>query len=137
MLAGNAKLWPVNAFNQLWSLADIKNNTNNWQNDLFCVNCHPMSPAGIFPNNVHDKPEHQLASVKCITCHVTVPHGAKRSRLIGYDTDIPPYNYNGTGTYEKLVITGFQKGATPFSYQLQSCSMNTVCHGTQFGAYEP
>jgi hypothetical protein len=115
----------------------MKNGTNNWQNDLFCANCHPMYSAGRFLNNVHDGASHQGASVKCITCHVTVPHGSRRSRLIGYDSDIQPYNYAGTGAYDKLVINGFQKAGSPTGYMENNCSMNGVCHGTQFGAYEP
>lgn len=137
MLTGGGKYWPTDAFGTLWSLDDIKNNKNNWQNDLFCVNCHPMATGGTFVNNVHGASEHQDASVKCITCHVAVPHGAERSRLIGYESDVPPWNYAGTGVYDRLVITGFQKGNGPIDYQKENCSMNGVCHGAQAGFYEP
>ena len=121
----------------LWSLDDIANNRNNWQTDLFCVNCHPMNTTGLYGNNVHGSEEHQGPDVKCITCHLAVPHGAKRSRLIGYESDVSPYNYSGAGTYDKLVVTGFQKAAGHLSYIKENCSMNGVCHGTQLGAYEP
>jgi len=136
MLRGNAKYWPTNASGQLWSLNDVKNNTNNWQNDLFCVNCHPMISGGNFLNNVHERSNHKQANVYCITCHVVVPHGSKRSRLIGYASDVTPYNYNGPGQNEQLVITGFQKAPNPFAYSKSNCSMNGVCHGTQVGSYE-
>ena len=138
MLTGSGKYWPKHAFDDsLWSLNDIVSNRNNWQNDLFCVNCHPMFDGLQFMNNAHRATQHQGSDVKCITCHVTVPHGSKRSRLIGYASDVQPYNYSGNGTYDRLVITGFQKAADPFSYQISSCSMNNVCHGTQIGIYEP
>jgi predicted CXXCH cytochrome family protein len=137
MLTGNGKYWPANSSNALWSLSDVKNNLNNWQTDLFCANCHPMVTGGIWTNNVHEESEHQNPSVKCITCHVAVPHGAKRSRLIGYESDVSPYNYSGIGTYDKLVISGFQKANGPLTYDKASCSMNGVCHGTQIGFYEP
>lgn len=137
MLTGNGKYWPANAFGGLWSLDDIANNRNNWQNDLFCANCHPMATAGQFANNVHSSVNHQGADVKCVTCHVAVPHGAKRSRLIGYASDVPPYNYPGVGTYDHLVITGFQKASGPLSYFKANCSSNGICHGTQTGIYEP
>jgi len=136
MLTGNAKYWPANASGALWSLDDIASNRNNWQNDLFCVNCHPMNTAGQYGNNVHGSLNHQSADVKCITCHVAVPHGAKRSRLIGYASDVQPYNYSGTGTYDRLVITGFQKAADPLAYLKANCSTNGMCHGTQIGLYE-
>jgi len=136
MLTGNAKYWPTNAMGSLWSLDDILNNKNNWQNDLFCSNCHVMYSGGTWTNNVHAGINHQDPTVKCITCHVTVPHGSKRSRLIGYATDVQPYNYLGIGVYDKLVITGFQKASGPKNYLENNCSMNGVCHGTQAGLYE-
>jgi hypothetical protein len=90
-----------------------------------------------FGNNVHASANHQDASIKCITCHVAVPHGSKRSRLIGYASDVQPYNYSGSGIYDKLVTTGFQKANSPFGYVKASCSTDGVCHGTQTGFYEP
>ncbi len=137
MLTGTAKYWPTNASGVLWSLYDIKYNRNNWQNDLFCVNCHPIYSGGSFKNSVHSKGAHQSSSVKCITCHVVIPHGSKRSRLIGYASDPYPYNYNGTGTYNKLVITGFRKASGPFNYSFSNCSMSGVCHWTQSNTYDP
>ncbi len=136
MLTGNAKLWPQNGSGELWSLNDIKTQPD-WQSKLFCANCHSMYDGLDFKNNVHNSANHQGSDVKCVTCHVTVPHGAQRSRLIGYESDVKPYNYLGSGTYEKLVITGFQKALTPTSYVKASCSMNTACHGNQIGIYEP
>lgn len=137
MLTGRGKYWPTSAFNQLWSLNDIKNNLNNWQQDLFCANCHPMYDGIQFTNKVHNGANHQGADVRCITCHVAVPHGSKRSRLIGYRSDVRPYNYSGVGPFDQLVIDGFQKGNGPTDYQESSCSMTGVCHGVQTGVYEP
>lgn len=136
LLTGNAKYWPKNASGTLWSLNDIKNNSNNWQNDLFCVNCHPMISWGSFVNNVHNTSNHQRSDVYCITCHVVVPHGSKRSRLIGYSSDVSPYNYNGAGQYEKLVIAGFRKASFRSGYSKSNCSTPGLCHGTQTGSYE-
>lgn len=136
MLTGRGKYWPENAFGTLWSLADIREGRNNWQNDLFCANCHTMATAGSFSNEVHERAEHGGDEVKCITCHVTVPHGSRRSRLIGYASDPSPWNYNGPGTYEKLVITGFRKASGPFTYEKQDCSMPGICHGAETGFYE-
>lgn len=137
MLTGGAKYWPTNAFGELWSLDDIRRNRNNWQSDLFCVNCHTLSSSPTWTNNAHAQDQHHAPEVKCVTCHVAVPHGAKRSRLIGYASDVAPYNYSGIGTYERLVITGFQKAATRNDYARSSCSTPGLCHGIQFGTYEP
>jgi len=136
MLTGNGKYWPVNASGVLWSLDDIANNKNNWQSDLFCANCHTMFSGSVWTNNVHAGIDHQLSTIKCITCHVAIPHGSKRSRLIGYATDVQPYNYLGAGIYDKLMIMGFQKAPSSQSYNVNNCSMNGACHGTQAGVYE-
>ena len=137
MLRGIAQYWPKNSTGGLWSLNDVKNNFNNWQEKLFCVNCHPLYTDGVWGNNVHASINHQGSDVYCVTCHVTVPHGAKRSRLIGYESDVSPYNYNGSGMYDKLVMTGFEKANSPQSYIKASCSNNPgTCHGTQSGNYE-
>jgi predicted CXXCH cytochrome family protein len=136
MLTGPAKYWPENANGEPWSLNDIQTDINNWQNDLFCVNCHPMKVNGLYLNNVHEAGQHQGGTVKCITCHVTVPHGSKRSRLIGYASDPAPYNYQGAGPNSRLVIEGFRKAPGPFNYEKQNCTMTGICHGTQAGAFE-
>jgi len=50
---------------------------------------------------------------------------------------VSPYNYNGSGMYDKLVMTGFEKANSPQSYIKASCSNNPgTCHGTQSGNYE-
>jgi predicted CXXCH cytochrome family protein len=123
MLTGNAKYWPLNPSNQPWSLSDLKTDMN-WQNELFCANCHTMFNNGSFLNNVHSAVDHQSPGFTCITCHVAIPHGAPHARLIGYATDPLPYNYNGNS----LVITSFQKAAGPTLYAAANCSMNGVCH---------
>ncbi|MEK7263565.1 MAG: cytochrome c3 family protein [Bacteroidota bacterium] len=135
MLTGNAKFWPTNSSAILWSLDNVKNNSN-WQSELFCSNCHSMYNGISFMNNVHDNPNHQSEEIKCITCHVAVPHGSKRSRLIGYLTDSAPYNYLGEGPLDRLVIDGFRKASNFDLYEKKDCSMKEVCHGVQIGEYE-
>ncbi len=137
MLTGTAKYWPANASGTLWSLNDIRGNLNNWSSNLFCVNCHPLYSGGQWKNEVHQNDSHQGSTIYCITCHVVVPHGAKRSRLIGYANEPSPYNYNGAGTFAKLVIVGFRKASEPFSYSESNCTFNSVCHGTQSNIYDP
>ncbi len=121
MLKGPYKYWPLRNDSQLWKSSD-KNNFTSY-GGLFCKNCHPIYPGGSengWYNNVHSQSGgmgggHQ--DMNCVECHVAVPHGSKRSRLIGYGTnatspDPLPYNYNGNS----LKITGFKKAATPTSY---------------------
>ncbi|MEK7389417.1 MAG: cytochrome c3 family protein [Elusimicrobiota bacterium] len=137
LLSGPRKYWPVNSAGKLWTLADVKNNANSWSTNLFCVNCHPLYVNGSFTNNVHNKDDHRKNGVTCITCHVVVPHGSRRSRLIGYASDPKPYNYGGPGTYDKLVIEGFRKASSRTGYDKDNCSSRaTGCH-TGSGSFEP
>jgi hypothetical protein len=67
---------------------------------------------------------------------VVVPHGAKRSRLIGYASEPAPWNWNGAANYAKLRITGFRKYSRN-SYVKDGCNFpNNVCHGPQSGTFE-
>ncbi|HAZ09402.1 MAG TPA: hypothetical protein DCZ01_13010 [Elusimicrobia bacterium] len=137
LLKGPRRYWPKNAAGTLWTLADVKNNANSWSTNLFCVNCHPLYVNGAFTNNVHERDDHRKTGVVCITCHVVVPHGSKRSRLIGYKSDPTPYNYGGARTYDKLVIEGFRKALSRTGYDKDNCnSKATGCH-TGSGTFEP
>lgn len=136
MLTGRGKYWPTNAGGELWSLNDVNKGLNNWQNDLFCANCHPMMTGNRYFNEVHEKNQHTREDVKCVTCHVVVPHGSKRSRLIGYASDPAPYNYLGVGALDRLVIEGFAKSPDPYNYDRNNCTMTGICHGTRVGVYE-
>lgn len=137
MLKGPKRYWPKNAAGALWSLDDVANNRNSWSTNLFCVNCHPLYANGTWANNVHGRSNHQRSSIYCVTCHTVVPHGSKRSRLIGYASDPTPYNYGGTGTYDKLVIDGFRKASSRTGYSDNNCSSRAMgCHGGS-GTFEP
>gem|GEM_PF-286081 len=142
MLKGSAKYWPVNASGGLWTLNDITNNQNSWSANLFCVNCHSLYSGGTWSNVAHNEHDTRLSGsggMKCILCHVVVPHGAKRSRLIGYVGEAAPYNYNGVGTYDKLVVRGFKKASSPSNYSKSNCYSTVsgcMTHSNQ-GGYDP
>ncbi len=78
----------------------------------------------------------------CVSCHVAVPHGSRRSRLIGYGSseigpaDVPPYNYSGNS----LKVSGFKKASGPNNYAESNCySTNGACSAkhTDAGGYDP
>lgn len=135
----NAQYWPTNSGGiALWTLQDVSNNLNNWSTNLFCVNCHPLYSGGTWKNNVHSTGDHQQNNIYCISCHVVIPHGSTRSRLIGYSSDVSPYNYNGTGT-QRLILNGFKKASTPNNYSKTNCySTNAACgdHSGNGGGYD-
>jgi hypothetical protein len=129
MLKGTGEYWPTKSDGTLWRL----NTTDAGSADLFCNNCHVIYD-GSWRNNVHAESHHQQAAqgIYCVGCHVAVPHGSKRSRLIGYDTDPAPYNYNGN----TILILGFLKASTPDGYGPQNCQ--TSCHhNTPVAGAEP
>ena len=137
MLKGTNKYWPTNASGVLYI---IKNGTTNPAADLaglFCLNCHPMYSGTAYINRPHSEHTQQGVSPPCVACHIAVPHGSKRSRLIGYASDVAPYNYNPTGTYTtgKLLLSGFKKATTPTNYQGTNCySTDNNCNYHSFNA---
>lgn len=132
--------WPKNAAAAYYTLGN-NNATDAHLAGLSCRNCHPLRAAGTntWYNNAHQ--EHsgpQAGNVACVACHVVVPHGSRRGRLIGYSTELAPYNADGAGTYEKLVLSGFKKAATN-SYATGNCySTVTGCTThSNAGGYDP
>lgn len=122
MLKGTGKYWPTKSDGStLWTL----NTTDTSNTALFCKNCHPIYD-GSWKNSAHSGMSTRGAY--CVNCHMAVPHGSKRSRLIGYNTDLSPYNYNGNS----LKVTGFKK--TSGTYAQSNCSTNCGGHGGISGA---
>jgi predicted CXXCH cytochrome family protein len=141
ILKGPRRYWPYNASGKLWTLGDTWYNTNNWQNDLFCVNCHPLFKTGDYFNDVHNAQNHNdynftidganYKGIPCVSCHLVIPHGGKRSRLIAYgygstSPDVQPYIIN----QNTALVKGFKKAATPINgYTTRNCySSFNQCH---------
>ena len=143
LLKGPAAFWPLNASGALWTLSDVKNGANNWSGALFCVNCHPLLSGNKWLNNAHDAHDKLVLDdgkpVRCVNCHVAVPHGAKRSRLIGYDSELSPYNYGGPAPDDRLLVTGFKKAPGPGQYRGLNCYSKAVSchHHSNQGGYDP
>lgn len=114
MLKGAGQYWPKNAGGNLYTLSNTDAN-------LFCMNCHVVTNTNLAHQGSH-------VGATCVNCHVVVPHGTKRSRLIGYinnaadSATLAPYNDNGTS----LKITGFRKANGAGSVAKSDC--NTTCH---------
>lgn len=71
-----------------------------------CQKCHDLyNAAGVVGNSAHSRPARHgnSSSIPCITCHIKVPHGWKRPRLLGYRGDDPAYaTYNPTGALSEI-----------------------------------
>ncbi len=130
-LKGTGKYWPTKSDGtKLWKLSDV---TKTGPADLFCRNCHTIRDSGGWKNNVHGD-DGGCASchhggLACVNCHIAVPHGSKRSRLIGYATDPAPYNYKNN----TLKITQFKKASGPFNYN--GGGMNSNCKTAGSGCH--
>lgn len=58
-----------------------------------CQKCHNLYGAGgVVSNSAHGRvSRHGGSTNPCISCHIKVPHGWKRPRLLGYQSDDPAY----------------------------------------------
>ncbi|MDA8244857.1 MAG: hypothetical protein M0025_12165 [Elusimicrobia bacterium] len=146
ILSGPNVYWPRKPGGALYTLDDFPGGNNSGANTsagLFCLNCHPMYSGTSFFNNVHmeHNQKNQGVTHACVGCHQVIPHGSKRSRLIGYASDQAPYNYNGTGAFDKLVLSGFKKATSPTGYVKTNCyapvSGCSSEHGINSGGYDP
>jgi len=142
---GTKYYWPTRPDGRLWTLGDVNDNQNNWSTQLFCVNCHPIKSGSSFFNSAHDDSHHydnvtyqgySYNGAPCVFCHMAVPHGSKRSRLIAYRSDVAPYDYANTAA----VIDGFKK-TTRTNYDDTNCYFpdRSGCsdHSDNAGGYDP
>jgi hypothetical protein len=128
MLKGTGQYWPANSSGTLWDW-------NNMDNNLFCRNCHRLTGS----NDTFDDHDRGAHEKPCVWCHVAVPHGSKRSRLIGYISDSSPYDYSNN-----LAVVGFKKAASWNDYDEDNCySTHSDCsskhpdEGPAVGGYDP
>ncbi len=139
--------WSLQDINRVFSGVLGQVNKNNSLDDvkarLFCLNCHKKTfggyseavpcqsdPSTWTPNHPHKRHLSNGVNYKpvgataynnryCVACHVVVPHGSKRSRLIVYGpdstfgTDSAPYQYIadeptniGSGTNVNWAVVG-------------------------------
>lgn len=86
MLDGN---WSLD-FKNAYFVAGAPLRTNDPK--LICNKCHDFATSANlahWPDSSYLKPAHQNKT--CSNCHIAIPHGWKRPRLIAYTTDPAPY----------------------------------------------
>lgn len=83
---------------------------------LICSKCHNSNYRGM--NNVHSDGDHSgTTDARCIGCHIKVPHGWKRPRLLGYRSDPEPYR--------ALYLTGItDRSYTPSGWNKDYCGQS-------------
>ncbi|HEY3400430.1 MAG TPA: cytochrome c3 family protein [Geothrix sp.] len=101
-----------------WPNVTLSSATTSW-----CANCHTMTLSN---NKVHSTGNH--SGYQCYKCHVVIPHGSKRSRLIGDRTNMPArYAYNNT--LSNTEIMQFKKATTSGGYSASNCGVGTCYSG--------
>jgi predicted CXXCH cytochrome family protein len=81
------------AYTGVWQSAEL-GDTN-----MICAKCHENIDNA---NDAHGESDHSGSDGRCIACHIKVPHGWKRPRMLGYTTDPEPYrSLNLTGITAK------------------------------------
>ncbi len=126
---GSGITWSLKGTNKAWPYTVAGVSTGTFQtmrsnSTSFCWNCHNFSGAG----EVHTTGDHD--SVKCIDCHIRVPHGGKVSRLIGTNTAGLPARYSGDGKGGSMPkITAFKKAAAG-RYSESNCAASCEDHGS-------
>ena len=88
---------------------------------LICAKCHDlMDSSENWSNNVHDEHEGRGTGDGggvCTDCHVGVPHGWSRPRLLGYWSDPAPYQVRNSDGLREIEL----KSYTPTSWQKSDC----------------
>ncbi len=142
--------WPYRPdTGKFWTLGDVARNQGSWQTKLNCAKCHPIMSSGRWFNAAHAEDDHyedgytfggvSYNGAPCVSCHVAVPHGAKRSRLIGYVTDPAPFQAVQSNGTKMGTLKGFRK-TSPMNYDKENCwSTVNACddHNDMKMTYEP
>ena len=104
-----------------WPNVTLQNFATSW-----CANCHTT-----FYNDPHGG---HHTSYPCYDCHVVIPHGSKRSRLMGDRTNMPArYAYQNDLT--KMQIQGFRKAGSLSNYSDTNCQ--AACDSQHSGVPSP
>lgn len=98
---GSSTPWLMATGYKTWTTATNLNNLNTADANgllVICAKCHVnLSTA----NAAHADHGNRAA---CVACHIRIPHGWKRPRLLGYSGDPSPYRTQGTGAVNGIAL---------------------------------
>ncbi len=116
-----------------WKTAYLTNSASGMSStSIICAKCHDLNGAnGTWSNEVHREGDHQGSSDgKCTLCHVKIPHGWGRPRLLGYTTDPAPYASTGL---LKLKVRSY----TPTNWSESDCQTSCGEHDSSVTPFWP
>lgn len=129
---GSSAQWLIDARGSAtvadWKTTYLSNTTNGMSNTTnICAKCHTSL---LSVNDVHAEGSHQGSTDgRCNNCHVGIPHGWKRPRLIGYTTDPAPYK-TIAGGLEGIVVDD----ESPTGWSQTSDCLDAGCYGNEHNA---
>ena len=99
-------------------------------NNIICAKCH-TNLASV--NSAHSNHDGRGANGGyCRYCHVRIPHGWKRPRMIAYTTDAAPYAAIGKGLTQVSI-----EARTPGGWKSSDCNTNGCQHTSSISPYWP
>jgi hypothetical protein len=88
------------------------------QTDLLCAKCHDLRDGSTWGNVVHEEHDDRgwTEGSRCVSCHVGIPHGWSRPRLLGSQNDPAPY-----ATVSGGLIDFALKDYSPYGWEKSDC----------------
>ncbi|HET6350964.1 MAG TPA: cytochrome c3 family protein [Coriobacteriia bacterium] len=100
---------------------------------VICAKCHDLYGTA-FSNGAHGDSHHRSSSRPCVACHIAIPHGWKRPRLlVNAARDAAPYLATGrttSNTFAGFLSTTNHTGTTTISWAKGDCQ-GCGEHGTK------
>lgn len=90
---------------------------------VICEKCHDLYNGSSWSNVAHAEHDDRGAEgAYCNQCHIGIPHGWSRPRLLGYVTDAAPYaTWAGTGRSNGGLSRVSIKNYTPYAWSKADC----------------
>lgn len=109
-----------------WLTANL---SNFGTNRVICSKCHNTNTTSGLPNaqQAHAADTQHQSTATCVYCHIKVPHGWRRPRMIGYMSDPEPYR---STWMQRIPATA---GTINFSSE-QDCYNSAGCGGKHSSA---
>lgn len=131
---GSSVSWLLDpAYPTDWQTAYLSNSTNGMSSTtIICAKCHDLNgSSGAWSNNVHSAGDHQGSFNKggCVNCHIKIPHGWKRPRLlVRVDADGA---YSGsTSGLTRIGTANITLNSGQANWNKNNCSTNCGEHGS-------
>jgi hypothetical protein len=128
-----------------WKTSYLTNGSTLGMNSTttICAKCHDLNGPGVtnaWTNNVHNTGEHQgsLSKGGCVLCHVSVPHGWKRPRLLVNVTADTASGYSGSSSgTQRFAYKDYAINNNMVNWGQSSCQTNCGGHENTPNPYWP